>query len=108
MELPRIATREEWSTARQALLAKEEELAEARKAGSAERRNLPMVEFGKDDAFEGPRGTVGLLGSRTSDIACGALDCGRRLHGDVLRARRRDRLGLRARLLGTVRRAGPG
>ena len=61
MELPRIATKEEWSTARTALLAKEEELAEARKAVNAERRNLPMVEFGKDYAFEGPGGTVGLL-----------------------------------------------
>ncbi len=60
MTLPRIATREEWLTARKQLLAKEKELTRQRDALNAERRNLPMVEIEKDYRFQGPHGTVGL------------------------------------------------
>jgi predicted dithiol-disulfide oxidoreductase (DUF899 family) len=61
MSLPRIATREEWLTARRALLAKEKELTRRRDALNAERRMLPMVEIDKDYRFEGPNGPASLL-----------------------------------------------
>lgn len=61
MNLPEIATREEWLAAREELLAKEKELTRLRDALNTERRNLPMVEVDKDYRFEGPGGTVGLV-----------------------------------------------
>ena len=60
MSLPRIATRDEWLAAREALLAKEKELTRRRDALNVERRELPMVEIEKDYAFEGPHGSVRL------------------------------------------------
>jgi predicted dithiol-disulfide oxidoreductase (DUF899 family) len=60
MELPKMASREEWLAARLALLAKEKELSRAQAALAAERRALPMVEIDKDYAFTGPRGTARL------------------------------------------------
>jgi predicted dithiol-disulfide oxidoreductase (DUF899 family) len=59
--LPRIATREEWHTARKKLLEKEKELTRRRDALNTERRNLPMVEIEKDYVFEGPDGDVRLI-----------------------------------------------
>ena len=61
MSLPKIATRDEWLAARKALLAKEKELTKQRDALNTERRNLPMVEIGKEYTFEGPDGRVGLV-----------------------------------------------
>ena len=61
MTLPRIASREEWLTARTALLEKEKALTRARDELNRERRELPMVEVTKDYRFEGPDGEVGLL-----------------------------------------------
>jgi len=61
MRLPQIATRDEWLTARKALLAKEKELTRQRDALNAERRMLPMVEIDKDYVFEGPAGPASLL-----------------------------------------------
>jgi predicted dithiol-disulfide oxidoreductase (DUF899 family) len=61
MNLPRIASREQWLEERKQLLAKEKELTRARDALNVERRNLPMVEITKDYVFEGPEGEVGLL-----------------------------------------------
>ena len=61
MSLPRIATRDEWLAARMELLAKEKELTRQRDALNAERRNLPMVEIGKEYTFDGPDGSVSLL-----------------------------------------------
>jgi predicted dithiol-disulfide oxidoreductase (DUF899 family) len=61
MNLPRIASGEQWLEARKELLAKEKELTRARDALNVERRNLPMVEITKDYVFEGPEGKVGLL-----------------------------------------------
>ncbi len=60
MSLPRIATREEWETARLELLKKEKELTRARDALNAERRDLPMVEVEKEYEFDGPNGKVTL------------------------------------------------
>jgi predicted dithiol-disulfide oxidoreductase (DUF899 family) len=60
MELPKMASREEWLAARLALLAKEKELSRAQAALAAERRALPMVEIDEDYAFTGPHGTARL------------------------------------------------
>ena len=54
MELPKIASREEWLAARPALLAKEKQLSRAQAALAAERRALSMVEITKDYVFTGP------------------------------------------------------
>ena len=61
MSLPRIATRQEWLAARQALLAREKELTRQRDELNADRRRLPMVEVGKDYVFDGPDGPVHLI-----------------------------------------------
>jgi predicted dithiol-disulfide oxidoreductase (DUF899 family) len=61
MSLPKIATREEWLAARTDLLAEEKDLTRRRDALSAERRNLPMVEIGKDYVLEGPDGEARLI-----------------------------------------------
>src|SRR4051794_19813397 len=61
MSLPKIGTREEWRAARVALLAKEKELTRQRDALNTERRNLPMVEIGKDYVLTGPDGPVRLI-----------------------------------------------
>jgi predicted dithiol-disulfide oxidoreductase (DUF899 family) len=61
MSLPDIVTRDEWLSARKALLAKEKELTRARDALNAERRRLPMVRVQKDYRFTGPGGEVTLL-----------------------------------------------
>ena len=60
MEPSNIATREEWLTARRALLAKEKEVTRARDALSAQRRALPKVRVEKSYTFEGPRGQMTL------------------------------------------------
>jgi predicted dithiol-disulfide oxidoreductase (DUF899 family) len=59
--LPDVATREEWLSARTALLAKEKELTRRRDALNTERRMLPMVEITKPYEFLGPDGTAGLV-----------------------------------------------
>lgn len=61
MELPRIASREQWLAARRELLAKEKELSRAQAALAEDRRRLPMVEIGKDYRFTGPQGEARLL-----------------------------------------------
>lgn len=61
MSLPRIATREEWLTARVALLQREKELTRLRDELNTERRRLPMVEVTTDYVFEGPSGPAKLL-----------------------------------------------
>ena len=60
MSLPEIVNRDEWLTARKALLEQEKELTRRRDALSAERRRLPMVEVTEDYRFTGPQGEVGL------------------------------------------------
>jgi predicted dithiol-disulfide oxidoreductase (DUF899 family) len=59
--LPRIASREQWATARRELLAKEKELTRARDELSAARRRLPMVAVEQEYRFEGPHGPATLL-----------------------------------------------
>ncbi|MGH9187193.1 MAG: DUF899 domain-containing protein [Acidimicrobiales bacterium] len=61
MTLPKIATRDEWLSAREELLAKEKGLTRQRDALNIERRNLPMVDIEKDYVFEGPGGAVRLI-----------------------------------------------
>ena len=56
MEGPAIATRDEWLTARIALLEKEKALTRARDALAAERRQLPMVKVEKSYVFDTPDG----------------------------------------------------
>lgn len=60
MPARRIVSREEWLTARKALLAKEKEFTRARDRLSAERRELPWVEVDKTYVFDGPDGRVTL------------------------------------------------
>lgn len=61
MALPDVVSRDEWVTARKALLTREKELTRARDALNAERRRLPMVRVEDDYAFEGPDGPATLL-----------------------------------------------
>jgi predicted dithiol-disulfide oxidoreductase (DUF899 family) len=52
----KIVSREEWTLARTALLAKEKELTRLRDQLSADRRELPWVKVDKPCVFEGPNG----------------------------------------------------
>ena len=61
MALPRIASRDEWLSARRALLEEEKAATRARDRLNTKRRNLPMVEITKGYEFEGPDGRVSLL-----------------------------------------------
>lgn len=61
MSLPKVASREEWLTARKALLVDEKKLTRARDRVSTKRRKLPMVRIEKDYKFEGQDGIVSLL-----------------------------------------------
>jgi len=56
MSLPEIATREEWTRARVALLEQEKALTKARDELSSSRRRLPMVEVAEDYRFTAPGG----------------------------------------------------
>jgi predicted dithiol-disulfide oxidoreductase (DUF899 family) len=55
-----VVSREEWLSARKALLDKEKELTRQRDALSRERRQLPWVKVDKAYVFEGPRGKESL------------------------------------------------
>lgn len=56
----KVVTREEWLEARAELLAQEAALGEARRAVTAARRALPMVEVAEEYVFHGPDGAVKL------------------------------------------------
>jgi predicted dithiol-disulfide oxidoreductase (DUF899 family) len=60
MNKPKVVSRDEWLTARRALLAKEKAWNRERDALSAERRSLPMVKVEKAYAFDGPDGVLSL------------------------------------------------
>jgi predicted dithiol-disulfide oxidoreductase (DUF899 family) len=60
--LPAVVTPEEWQQARDALLVKEKRATRALDALAAERRRLPVVEFSAGYGFDGPHGSVDLLG----------------------------------------------
>jgi predicted dithiol-disulfide oxidoreductase (DUF899 family) len=57
-----VVTPEEWQQARDALLVKEKRATRALDALAAERRRLPVVEFSAGYGFDGPHGSVDLLG----------------------------------------------
>lgn len=56
--MPKIVSREEWQAARKELTTLEVAADRQRKAASAARRRLPMVEITKDYTFTGPDGDV--------------------------------------------------
>ena len=62
MELPPIVDAEEWQRSHQDLIAKEKAMTRALDELAAERRRRPMTEFSTGYEFEGPDGTVDLLG----------------------------------------------
>ncbi|WBB78689.1 DUF899 domain-containing protein [Micromonospora sp. WMMD882] len=59
---PRVVSRDEWLVEREKLLVREKQLTRERDAVSALRRELPMVRIDKTYTFEGPEGSVDLLG----------------------------------------------
>ena len=61
MDIPRVATPDEWLAARKDLLAQEKQASRAKDALDAARRALPMVEIDKKYVFTGPEGQAGLL-----------------------------------------------
>jgi predicted dithiol-disulfide oxidoreductase (DUF899 family) len=52
MALPKVVSAQEWTVARDRLLAKEKAATHALDALAAERRRLPMVQFGTHYRFE--------------------------------------------------------
>ena len=60
MKPNKIVSRDEWTAARTAYLAKEKEFTKSRDALSAQRRDLPWVQVDKDYVFEGPGGRESL------------------------------------------------
>jgi predicted dithiol-disulfide oxidoreductase (DUF899 family) len=61
MNMPSIASSEEWEAAREELLVKEKELTRARDALAAERRRMPWMAVEKEYRFEGADGPASLL-----------------------------------------------
>jgi predicted dithiol-disulfide oxidoreductase (DUF899 family) len=61
MDMPKIASPQEWLAARRDLLAAEKEITRAKDSVDAARRALPMVRVEKDYVFTGPDGTASLL-----------------------------------------------
>jgi predicted dithiol-disulfide oxidoreductase (DUF899 family) len=71
MQPHKIVSREEWTAARKAHLAREKELTRARDQLSAERRDLPWVKLEKNYVFDGPDGKqtlADLFGGRSQLI----------------------------------------
>lgn len=60
MEPHKIASREDWLSARVALLSREKEMTHLRDALNAERLALPWVRIEKDYVFDGPDGKLSL------------------------------------------------
>ncbi len=60
MKAPSIVSREEWLTARRALLQEEKAHTHANEELARKRRELPWVQITKPYAFEGPEGKVSL------------------------------------------------
>lgn len=56
----KVVSREEWTTARKALLAKEKKLTRERDALNKDRMALPWVKVDKNYAFDSPKGKVSL------------------------------------------------
>ena len=71
MQPHNIVSREEWTAARKAHLAREKELTRARDRLAAERRDLPWVKLEKNYVFDGPDGKqtlADLFGGRSQLI----------------------------------------
>ena len=62
MTTPAIVSAHEWEAAHRELLVKEKQLTRARDALAAQRRRMPWTAVEKHYEFEGPDGTVDLLG----------------------------------------------
>lgn len=60
MDAHKVVAREEWTTARKALLEREKALTRLRDELSEARRNLPWVKIDKVYSFDGPEGAVRL------------------------------------------------
>ena len=60
MQNPKVVSRQEWLTARKALLAKEKSFSRERDELARERRGLPWVRIEKDYLFDGPDGEASL------------------------------------------------
>jgi predicted dithiol-disulfide oxidoreductase (DUF899 family) len=58
MNTPSVVSPQEWTAAREELLAKEKELTRARDALAADRRRMPWQAVDKEYSFEGPDGPV--------------------------------------------------
>ena len=61
MKTPPVVSPQEWTAAREQLLAKEKELTRARDALAAKRRRMPRMAVEKEYRFEGPDGPASLL-----------------------------------------------
>lgn len=61
MDTPQIVTAQEWTAAREALLAEEKRVLRERDALAAKRRRMPWVEVDREYAFSGPEGPLSLL-----------------------------------------------
>ena len=61
-QTPTVATPDEWEAARVALLEREKALTRERDSLAAARRRMPWTRIETDYRFEGPDGTVDLLG----------------------------------------------
>ena len=62
MQLPPIVSPQQWTAAREELLAEEKRLTRARDALAAKRRRMPRLAVEKDYRFAGPAGPASLLG----------------------------------------------
>ena len=60
MDIPPVASRDEWLAARKDLLAQEKQASHVKDALDAARRALPMIEIDKEYSFAGPEGQAGL------------------------------------------------
>jgi predicted dithiol-disulfide oxidoreductase (DUF899 family) len=60
MNVPLVASRDDWLVARKQLLAEEKRFTKQRDALNAQRRQLPMVEIDKEYVFEGSNGRATL------------------------------------------------
>src|SRR3954454_25322148 len=59
--MPPIVSPQEWTAAREELLAEEKQLTRARDALAAKRRRMPRMAVEKDYRFDGPNGPAALL-----------------------------------------------
>ena len=89
IEWPKVAAKEEWQKARNALLTKEKALMKENDALAAERRRLPMVEVPTDYRFltaDGETDLIGLFAGRRQLIVAAAHPKAARWHEDHIQA----------------------